>query len=226
MAFGCYAEPPVRLGRINDLISSSMGSLRRSREEKQPRSATRTRTGGALRRGYQVVAAGSAIWIASACGDPFSATSPENAGTGGASSGSIVAGAGSTTKASGGSNGDAGPVGFGEGGASADSGAGGMDAVGGSTAGSSANGTGGLGASGTANGGGGGGGSCLQGWRGSSCDTCSNSSAPAVSQRCAQILDCYLANAVTPGNEGCEYGAPTPDSTVAIARGVYDCRCP
>jgi hypothetical protein len=109
----------------------------------------------------------------------------------------------------------------GEGGADeAPGGAGGSSAGGSSAGGSSA---GGSSAGGSSAGGSSAGGlpSCLSGWQGSPCDTCTRSSAAPGSETCAELLACYIEK----GTGNCDYVKPTADAVVQVAHDVLECRC-
>ena len=98
-------------------------------------------------------------------------------------------------------------------------------AAGSSSAGSSSAGS--AGAAGSSAGAGGEPADCLNGWRGSSCDTCTPAPAePGVS--CAVTLDCYEAEHCGPSgcSPACDYAGGQTDHSVALAHAVYACRCP
>jgi len=69
--------------------------------------------------------------------------------------------------------------------------------------------------------------SCLPGWEGSSCDTCTNSPAIPGGQTCAEMLTCFIEKSAghrsPPGD--C-YEKPTADATAQVAHDVFYCRCP
>ena len=168
------------------------------------------------------------------CGSPF--TSAETAGAGGEAGSSSSAGVAGTAASSSGAGGAAAGGSSSGGSSSGGSSSGGSSSHAGA-AGSSSSGAGGAaaggssshaGAAGSSSSGAGGAsdGACLVGWVGSSCDSCSSSTAVSGSQSCAQILNCYIASHCAGPCEQCEYQVPTSDAVVAVARKVYACRCP
>ncbi len=160
-----------------------------------------------------------------ACGGaPFAGVGEGSSGAG-AGGAAGLAGGGSSGAGAGGAAGLAGAGGGGSSGASAGGAAGLAGAAGGGSSGAGAGGAAGL--AGAA--GGGGSGSCLESWRGSTCDACSSEPPPTSGRTCAVILDCYQAEACGPSSctPDCEYGAPgASDHTVQVARAVFACLCP
>ena len=153
-----------------------------------------------------------ALLLTSCGGSPFAGDGdvPSSAGAAGSSS----AGAAGSSSAGAAGSSSAGAAG------SSSAGAAGSSSAGSSSAGSA-------GAAGSSAGAGDEPADCLNGWRGSSCDTCTPAPAePGVS--CAVTLDCYEAEHCGPSgcSPACDYAGGQTDHSVALAHAVYACRCP
>ena len=156
---------------------------------------------GIVRQSALMVAA-ALVGCAGSAFEQGSPTGSDLAGAAGAADAGSIGTGGSSMPSGAGSSSHAG-----EGGGEDEGGAGGSNS---STGGSSMSGAGGLP-------------SCLPGWQGSQCDTCTNSSSPVGSETCGQLLACYVAKG---GTGDCDYMKPTADAVVKVAHAVLACRCP
>lgn len=151
-------------------------------------------------------------------GDRFGQDSPAGDDLAGAPSSAGSIGTGGAVMPSGGANG--GSSSSHEGGDSSSSDAGEASELGGAPTGAGGTSGSGGGSSGSSSGGVP---SCLAGWQGSACDSCSNSPATPNSETCAEVLACYIEKG---GPANCDYEKPTADAVVKVAHDVLACRCP
>jgi len=174
---------------------------------------------GIVRQSALMVAA-ALVGCAGSAFEQGSPTGSDLAGAAGAADAGSIGTGGSSMPSGAGSSSHAG-----EGGGEDEGGAGGSNSStgGSSTGGSSTGGAGGSGTGGSSMSGAGGLPSCLPGWQGSQCDTCTNSSSPVGSETCGQLLACYVAKG---GTGDCDYMKPTADAVVKVAHAVLACRCP
>jgi len=190
------------------------------------------------RRGFTMNKSRMLLWImwcalcamklCACAGKPFTASESVGGSNGLAGSPVVVLGGAGEPAGDAGAGGDAGAAGAGtDGGAGAAGGMAGTDSQPEPSGGTGGTAVASAGAGGAAAGSGGGAAPLCQveGWRGSSCDTCS-AVPEAPGQSCGEILDCYTAHHCGPGCSDCEYQKPTSDQTVKVARAVYACRCP